>query len=242
MVPSRSPSNAFTLIELLVVIAIIAILAALLLPALSQAQKKAIQANCIANLKQIALATRMYMEENKARYPHAITRCWGGTTAQQQAVGYTVPDKVSVVVKVNDYINKPEIFDCEARTIDCGGLGVPHHNIQDAIAAKQLPPGFKLGYAFNEDSCIWSHKFNAYRVPHNTVMLADASGYTNQWRIKWANQLPCWLATGCADVQKQGGQPIQYTRHSSGSNVAFIDGHVKWFIANDCGTKFQYGP
>ncbi len=66
---------AFTLIELLVVIAIIAILAALLLPALARAQKKALQAGCMSNLKQVAYSIAMYTHDNNDYLPGP---CWLG--------------------------------------------------------------------------------------------------------------------------------------------------------------------
>lgn len=86
MKSTRKKLGAFTLIELLVVIAIIAILAAMLLPALAKAKAKAQRISCTNSLKQVGLAFRIWAGDNNDRMPMGISSSQGGAS---EAIGQT---------------------------------------------------------------------------------------------------------------------------------------------------------
>src|SRR5437868_15355734 len=106
MKPSVFHRRGFTLIELLVVIAIVALLAALLLPALARAKEQARRIKCVSNVKQVSLAIKLFALEEDGYYPWHIVPGEGGT------YGTLAGDSWRDFLAVSNQLDTPKLLVC----------------------------------------------------------------------------------------------------------------------------------
>jgi prepilin-type N-terminal cleavage/methylation domain-containing protein/prepilin-type processing-associated H-X9-DG protein len=124
--PTRAPRTGFTLIELLVVIAIIAVLISLLLPAVQSAREAARRAQCVNNLKQLALAANNY-ESSNGNYPGgSYSNYNGGTpTGNRCSTGIVpcdFPENFSVFVRMLPFTEQAPMYNAVNFTLTSGNF------------------------------------------------------------------------------------------------------------------------
>jgi prepilin-type N-terminal cleavage/methylation domain-containing protein/prepilin-type processing-associated H-X9-DG protein len=202
--PSRSitcksfAGKGFTLIELLVVITIIAILAALLLPALKVAKDQAKSVLCASNLKQWGIAMDMYVSDNLDYYPPSLN-----TIVSKHGLWYLFP-----------YVGLPENLAVKNKT---GIFRCPSMDPSE--------PQTVVDYAMNRTVCTYINAANpsgiaaakmprVLRNPSGTFLIVDGkSDYPIDAISKtYPYGANCW---------------VKY-RHSRGANLLFADGHVDY--------------
>ena len=224
-------NKGFTLIELLVVIAIIALLLAIIMPALQGAKKQAYDIICRSNLRQIGLAANLYAEE----YDNYIPRGTGGSDLIWfvQFLPFLGQDE-----QTTDYRNV-KIYRCPA--FPKTGVGI--NNIPNS---KQTVCFVVNGWGFTDKndqngySVIAPTKLSAFTRPPSTIIyLADNE--TGPWRpiIEDENSsdiMRCdiFSTTHLPDSINETytfGRRIARDRHKDGCNALFLDWHSEWVQA-----------
>ncbi len=219
--------NAFTLIELLIVIAIIAILAAMLLPALQNAKDQAKKAVCIGNLKQVGAGMLMYVDDFNDNWPSPMLWAAGGRYA---AINATVTGLG--LLYTGDYVKSHNSFYCPSCVSrSTGDLTISKTKFDSTLvdAAKALTVTYWLSRTWDGDST--GHL--VYNPRPNPI---TPYGYYHVGG-KYSKNLPAatkpYKFYMAACLQDDVNSTHDFLSHKGvGCNILDMDGSVNWFKYN----------
>jgi prepilin-type N-terminal cleavage/methylation domain-containing protein/prepilin-type processing-associated H-X9-DG protein len=219
--------RAFTLVELLVVIAIIAILAGMLLPVLTSSKASAWRTDCVSNLRQLSIASRLYWDENDG---NCFEWYYGarGATNNGQTYWFGWLQNGAETDRAYDLSAGalyPYLFDSHVRL--CPSLGY-------ALAQFKLKAdGAVCGYGYNKylspSNSASIVSVNRVAHPSDTVLFGDAA-QVNDFQAPASPSNPMieeWYYLDFATNFTSGSYyPNGHFRHLQKANVVFCDGHV----------------
>ncbi|MDI6451261.1 prepilin-type N-terminal cleavage/methylation domain-containing protein [Anaerobaca lacustris] len=232
----------FTLIELLVVIAVIAVLLAIMMPGLQMAREQARMMGCKSNLRQYALAGRMYSDDNDFDFPYSFTWLYnkGGVNCNWHDESNNLNRHPELAGVLWPYLKGLDIhlcpaFDVVARTMGCHRCG-----------GTTIPVEPQYGYVMNSylNGDAWGSVPSQYHPPMASANFRKETMVKNPSRVLYFAEENTWvmpginvagindnnlrsLPSGAADSLGTFHRTPRGNLNAGVVNAAFVDGHVE---------------